>query len=323
MNKLIVILGVGAVFCFIGYCYFWSNSDAVLADSSKQKLFYLDTNVDIRKHLDSSSSIINLGDIYTLIELERNDILEVLMKEYMLSPDFKNDIKIDTPLLFASENLKLNSVKLLIKYGADVNYQNNEGQTALFKAATSTNLASSNEELDYRRQIVKLLVLSGADINIATNFNRTVMKTIVFDGDMELVQFLVENGGDLNYIDQDGANYLFYCNKVECLKYFVNKGLNINSTQKNGENIIQGAVFSSFVKIDVIKEMLELGVDICHLDNDGNNVIDLAILTDITPHLKSDNPEFYYKKIEENRNSDVYQFLEKEYLKKCETIKEN
>ena len=74
-------------------------------------------------------------------------------------------------------NLKdIESVKLLIKNGADVNYRNNRGQTAL--------MHSTNPE------ITKLLLDNNADINIVDNFGNTALSIAEFNGFTDIVKLL-------------------------------------------------------------------------------------------------------------------------------------
>ena len=64
-------------------------------------------------------------------------------------------------LIYSSKNGDLDIVKLLLKSGADVNRQNNSGNTALVLASNSGH-----------DKTVKMLVAAGADVNIQ-NLNGT------------------------------------------------------------------------------------------------------------------------------------------------------
>ncbi|ADG72481.1 Ankyrin [Brachyspira murdochii DSM 12563] len=70
----------------------------------------------------------------------------------------------DTALILAVDNNNMEMVKLLLSYGADINYQGFRGITALFF------------DLEYDRkeniEMVKLLIKNKADVNIAYNGDR-------------------------------------------------------------------------------------------------------------------------------------------------------
>ena len=70
--------------------------------------------------------------------------------------------KFSTPLIFASERGFFDIVKLLIEEGADPNFQNRFGFSALHAACSNNHL-----------KVVQLLILKGADVNIMDNSSRT------------------------------------------------------------------------------------------------------------------------------------------------------
>lgn len=70
----------------------------------------------------------------------------------------------DPPLIEAAIKQDINSVRLLLDSGYEVNEKNQFGDTALTKAAGSGNI-----------EIVKLLVARGADVNAANKSGRTAL----------------------------------------------------------------------------------------------------------------------------------------------------
>ena len=77
--------------------------------------------------------------------------------------------------------------ELLIKHGADVNNQNNNGETALFKTR--------------RTKIAKLLIEHGADVNIQDNTGQTAL---FFKYDPDIIELLIKHGADVNIQDNNG-----------------------------------------------------------------------------------------------------------------------
>lgn len=85
-------------------------------------------------------------------------ILCLLFTSVLLHANY-NDQLID-----AAKDQSVDSVKFLIKNGADINYKNNEGQTALI-------IATKNENL----KVMKYLINQNADMSIKDNYGKTVL----------------------------------------------------------------------------------------------------------------------------------------------------
>merc|ERR1711899_700619 len=94
-------------------------------------------------------------------------------------------------LKWAARNGQANIVKLLISLGADINDLNNNGYSALL-------WAMQNEHYD----IAKELIILGADINdviTGGEFAGCTVVTFAFRrGDTSLVNYLSENGAEVN-----------------------------------------------------------------------------------------------------------------------------
>ena len=75
-------------------------------------------------------------------------------------------------------------MKYLVKEkGADVNKENNNGQTPLFSVCTYGN-----------SEIVKYLVEHGANVNKADKDGKTPLFDACWDGNLEIVKYLAEHG---------------------------------------------------------------------------------------------------------------------------------
>jgi hypothetical protein len=91
-----------------------------------------------------------------------------------------------TPLLMESEgcNSKDGSVvRLLLEHGADINVQNQDGETPLHEASTYGAL-----------EVVRLLLEHGADVEAKDNYGKTVLQVAAEYGHDEVVEFLREHG---------------------------------------------------------------------------------------------------------------------------------
>lgn len=93
----------------------------------------------------------------------------------------------------------LETIKLLIDKGANINHSNNFGYTPLFVASMFDNLKR-----------IKLLIENGADISKKDNSGRTVLFAAFLSDDSEILQCLIENGANINEVDEDGISPLQY-----------------------------------------------------------------------------------------------------------------
>ena len=96
-------------------------------------------------------------------------------------------------LIEESRNGNIENVKILLLNGADVNFQDKNGYTALIWASINGYL-----------EVVKLLLLNGADVNIQTIWGDTALMFASCYGYLEVVKLLLLNGSDLNLQDEGG-----------------------------------------------------------------------------------------------------------------------
>ncbi len=90
-------------------------------------------------------------------------------------------------LLDAAKNWDLESVENAIKNGADINFQNKDGNTALMYAAKVGH-----------EDIVALLINKGANLNLKNDYRFTSLMFAVLSGHENIVTLLVQAGAYLN-----------------------------------------------------------------------------------------------------------------------------
>ena len=117
------------------------------------------------------------------------------------------DADSQTPLTIAisqpgdTEYAKKNSaetIRILLKYGADVNYRTKEGQTLLHGAV-----------LRGREDLVDLVLQHGADINAKDKYGYTSLHLAVSHKNKEMVELLVARGADVNAKNLQGRTPLY------------------------------------------------------------------------------------------------------------------
>ncbi len=149
---------------------------------------------------------------------------------------------VTSPLKIAISKKEIETMKLLIQYGADVNDLSGD-KTPLM---TAVGLYDSP---DIVKEMVSLLLNSGADINKQDSDGRNVLYHVhdYRDDSSQLIEMLMKKGANADAKDKYGRTMLM--NVID------------RSHHENAANIIK---------------MIELGADVYATDNDGITVLDLA-----------------------------------------------
>ena len=295
------------------YLYLKENTSFLDKPVSRKYLFARGTEKQIRYFLEEPDHEVKLSDYHYVIILNRIDILKIMLKEYGHTANY-DGYYLWSPLTFAAEELKRQAVEILVKYGANVNFVDEYGNSALIYALQAVSYMTSFQYSS--REIVKTLVEAGADVNIEGKWH-TPLGAAIYSRDMNIVKYLVANGADLNYLSKSHSNYLSSCITIECTKYLLEKGLDVNLLNNRGENILPISVLIPSNDIDEVKLLIESGANVCNIDKEGNNILRHAEEGDLNPHLQKDNPEFYQNKLIEHRNTEVYKYIKKIYQDRC------
>jgi ankyrin repeat protein len=118
---------------------------------------------------------------------------------------YHTDLTGATPFLLAAKASDIELMRLLLDAGADPDLPARNGTTPLMAAtglawAPGQERASEGEALD----TVKLLVKLGADVNALNNLEETAMHGAAYRGANSIVQFLVDQGANINVEDRHG-----------------------------------------------------------------------------------------------------------------------
>lgn len=119
-----------------------------------------------------------------------------------------------TPLFLAAQKVSVDTVKLLLQYGADATVKS-KGQRALEAAETPIHgligsLGTCDElEMSDLEEIIRLLLDAGCDINAQTAHGETVLLDCLHE-EIPLVPFLLENGADPNIRENRGGTPMHF-----------------------------------------------------------------------------------------------------------------
>ena len=161
-----------------------------------------------------------------------------------------------TPLIIAAHNGHLNSVKILLRYKADIEARGTlkigdevaEGCTPLWAAAASGRL-----------DVVKLLIERNADVDGRTSTDSTPLRAAAHEGHLDVVRCLVERGADVNARNQYKATPIMAaCDHVSIITYLINKGAFLDIRTKDGNTALHYAAQRGY--LEVVSQLLSLGV---------------------------------------------------------------
>lgn len=211
-----------------------------------------------------------------------------------------NSLEGKTPLIIAVGNSYIDTAKILIENGANINAVDIEGWSALSYAVNNgdieiaklllENKAKIKDELliaikspivESRINIMKLLIDNKANINYTNENGFNPLNIAIESGDMELTKFLITNGANVNSLMQDGVSLIGYAiaqNNMDLLQILIENGANVNYT--NGDSWANTPLqTASRLGLDnVVRILLTRNADINAVDMNGNTALHTAAL---------------------------------------------
>ena len=163
-----------------------------------------------------------------------------------------------TPLIIAAHNGNLNSVRILLRYGADIEARGTlkmddeviEGCTPLWAAAASGRL-----------DVVKLLIERNADVDSRTLTGSTPLRVAAHEGHLDVVRCLVESGADVNARNDYESTPLMaacYFGHLSVVTYLIDKGAFMDLQYKDaGNTALHDAVKRGY--LEMVSQLLALG----------------------------------------------------------------
>lgn len=199
--------------------------------------------------------------------------------------DYKHEYyRFETPLMMAVKCSRVEIASCLIDYGADLEAEDEHGQTALFYS------------LDADPGMLNVLIQSGADLNKKNEDGYTLLHYAASENNLSFVSLVVEAGADINLLNNYAStpfsialrwknfticDYLLkkmtraaraenlrdelhaYCTHVDMAKvqYLIDRGADVNKPGKDGWTPLCLAVTSSGDE-PCSRYLLESGADV-------------------------------------------------------------
>ncbi|HJO93011.1 MAG TPA: ankyrin repeat domain-containing protein [Victivallales bacterium] len=197
----------------------------------------------IAEYLINHGAIINddsrtgMSPLFSAAVTNKTKIVDLLLKNGA-DPNFEQPMTQDTPLIIATKKGELKNVSMLIKYGANINYQTVGGFTALDWAL-----------LDNKIKIVELLVNNGAYTKgIEKNIGRPMHYALERgneEDNFQLAELLIKHGADINAKLYGDMPLIVWCAKRKlnrAVRFLIDRAADLSATSKSGMTALDYAL---------------------------------------------------------------------------------
>jgi len=128
----------------------------------------------------------------------------------------------ETPLYWATDCGRMEAMRTLIEFGADVN-DGGSDWTPAFVAAQNGNL-----------EVVLFLVEAGADVNITNNFGDSPMCMAASEGHAEVIYALAAAGGNLENAKENPMHFAAMCGQPGTIQALAELGAGVVTINQRG-----------------------------------------------------------------------------------------
>jgi hypothetical protein len=169
-------------------------------------------------------------------------------------------------LVSAAREGEAESVRALLRHGAQVNAKDDSGATALLAAASNGH-----------GETVQLLISAGADVNARNNIGRTALLSAAANRYAEIVRTLMKAGADVNAKDEDGKTALLLAasaGHAEITQLLIQAEADVNATSASGDTALMAAARGGHT--EVVRLLANAGSKLEAKDKRGNSALKMA-----------------------------------------------
>ncbi|ORX43367.1 ankyrin [Piromyces finnis] len=179
----------------------------------------------------------------------------------------------NSAFLLACDNSDEETIKLLLKYGTNINLYDDFGYTPLLQSSCEGNVKR-----------VQYLIKYGANINATDDYYNTSLTLACQNGHFEVVDILLKNGANVNVKNINGDTPI----NVACFALYVSSDNNYHKIIKlllvynadvnisNNDNSTPLTLASEIGEKKIVELLLEHGANVNIINDDGDSPLTLA-----------------------------------------------
>ncbi|SPM44655.1 ankyrin repeat-containing protein 13 [Orientia tsutsugamushi] len=198
------------------------------------------------------------------------------------------------PHLLSTESLKI--AQALLTHGANVNLEDEDGNTALHYATSSF----------HHIEMTEILLNHGANVNAQNNLGDTALHRAARSGRFPAVVCLLKSGASVHLKGENG-NSVLHCGaqgrspNESIVKAVLHHGADVNARNNDGSTPLHHAAEKINNPLPAIQALLKHGADIDAHDNRNFTPLNNAISSSLFINMQTGAPEFltaYITKLE-------------------------
>lgn len=218
----------------------------------------------------------------------------------------------------------LNIAQALLNHGANVNLQDEDGNTALHHAVNHF----------YHLEIAEMLLNYGANVNVQSNTGDTALHRAASYGHHLTVILLLKNGANVHLKGEHG-NSVLHCAaqgrvpNESIVEDILNHGADVNARNNNGSTPLHYAAEKIHSGLPAIQALLKHGADINAYDSRNHTPLSNAILCSSIINMQTGIPEFftsYITKLEhfsDKKTNSVGELTNQQLIQQSSTLSEH
>ena len=225
-----------------------NNHNDLYISSSLIKLLIKENEMEILKIVFDNLKFYDNGFIKWLLFLYKNKAFtstkninqEISKDKYKIMIEYEKVDNFYNSICYwnysKTKNMNKNLINYLVEHGIDINKEDLNGETVLFKACESGN-----------KDLVEYLIKYGADINKESEYGETPLFRACDSGNKDLVEYLIELGAYLNKENLNDETPLFNAclnGNKDLVEYLIEYGADINKESKYGQTPLFDACLS-------------------------------------------------------------------------------
>ena len=221
-------------------------------------LFEMANKAPVRGEVTTAYQAARDDDSYLLNSLKE---MNAEARKTALETNIKDGDDLATPLIIAARDGKLDFVKVLLRYKANIEARGTitidgkikDGCTALWVAAANGHLA-----------VVRRLIEQNVEVDARTSTNSTPLRAATSFGHLDIVRCLVENGAEVNarntFYLSTPLMVACYNDRIDVASYLVENGADIHLEDRFGNTALHNAARRSG-HVELVSKLLALGAE--------------------------------------------------------------